>query len=524
LTLEVVLVSNERQSVELRLRAAVESSPSGLLMIDGSGAIVLVNREIERLFGYSREELLGRPVDVLVPERFRAHHPMFRADFLRDPRMRSMGAGRELYGLRKDGSEVPVEIGLTPVATDEGLFVLSAVVDISARKLAEEQRRELEVQLRHAQKMDAIGTLAGGIAHDFNNILTAILWFGEAIQPSVASDNTARGDLEEVLRAAQRGKELVDRILRFSRRQEALRVPQPLSPVVGEACRLLRATLPASIDIRLQVPPSEPNVLSDTTSVHQVVMNLGTNAAQAMPKGGVLEVGLESMYVRDRVARQRPGLREGAYVRLKVRDSGVGIDPSVRDRVFEPFFTTKELGRGTGLGLSVVHAIIRDHGGAIFLTSEVGLGTTVECFFPAIAEPEAPAIAAPDAATPGKGERVLFVDDEPSIARFAARHMTANGYEITAETDPQRALALVRDDPTRFQLVITDHQMPHLSGLELASEIRKLSPTIPIVLLSGHVDELDSAELKRVGIASVAQKPIRPSDLVTLAADALRGK
>ena len=370
-------------AAELRLRAAVESSPSGLLMTDERGLIVLVNREVERLFGYRRDELLGKPVELVVPERLRGAHRADRVGFTADPRTRAMGARRDLFGRRKDGSEVPLEVGLTSVATAEGTFLLASIVDITERKAAEAERRHLEDELRQAQKLEALGTLAGGIAHDFNNILFGIVGYADMIGKATSPEQAA-ADLAELLKAAVRGRELIERILVFTRRETAERRPFELGPTVAEAAKLLRALLPAPIDVHVSVDAQAPMVLGDATSIHQVLMNLGTNAAHAMPDGGVLEIAVESRYLRDGAARVHARLREGPYAMLTVRDTGAGMPPAVRERAFEPFFTTKGKGVGTGLGLSMVHSIVTAHGGAVDLASEIGKGTTVTCFFPAL--------------------------------------------------------------------------------------------------------------------------------------------
>jgi len=500
------------ESTELRLRAAVESAPSGLLMTDARGNIVLVNRELERLFGFSREELLGRSVESLVPERFRRGHGGFRSGFMADPRMRAMGAGRDLYGLRKDGTEVPVEIGLTPVATAEGMFVLASIVDITARKRAEDERRRLEDDLRQAQKLEAVGTLAGGIAHDFNNILFGIVGYAELIGKA-ANPAEARADLEELLKAAARGKQLVERIMVFSRRQPSERRPIEIGPAVSEAAKLLRATLPPSIDIRVSVHPEAPRVMGDATSIHQVLMNLGTNAAHAMPRGGVLEILVEPRYVRDSVVRSHPGLHEGPYAVLVVRDSGVGMDAAVRSRVFEPFFTTKPTGAGTGLGLSMVHTIMTAHEGVIDLDSAPEQGTRVTCFFPALgASAEEERRQAEDAPR-GRGERVLLVDDEPTLASMNKRRLESLGYVVTSDTEPERALETFRSGPGEFDVVITDYLMPRLAGLDLAREVHNLRPGVPIVLLTGYMEELPEETIRAAGVRRLVNKPVTTAEL-----------
>ncbi|HVX89391.1 MAG TPA: PAS domain S-box protein, partial [Gemmatimonadales bacterium] len=348
-----------RRKAEARFRAAVESSPSGMVMVDAAGRIVLVNREVERLFGYSREELLGRSVDTLVPMRSRGAHPEFRAGFYASPDARAMGAGRELFGLRKDGTEVPVEIGLNPIETEEGLFVLSSIVDISSRVAARQERARLEEQLRQSQKMEAMGTLAGGIAHDFNNILGGILGYAELALAATA-DPAVRNDLGEVIGAAARGRELVAAILRFSRRQEATRTPVDLGQVVAESLRLLRPTLPATIAVDQQAAPGPLRALADATAVQQIVMNLATNAAHAMPSGGRIQIELEPFYARDSFVRSHPEMHEGPYVVLRVRDDGRGMPPEILSRAMEPFFTTKPPGTGSGLGLAMVHGLMRE--------------------------------------------------------------------------------------------------------------------------------------------------------------------
>jgi len=501
------------RAVELRLRAAVESSPSGLLMTDGQGNVVLVNREVELLFGYSREELLGRPVEMVIPNRYRPGHTGFRSGFMADPKVRAMGAGRDLYGLRKDGSEVPIEIGLTPVATEEGMFVLASIVDITARRKAEEERRHLEEELRQSQKLEAVGTLAGGIAHDFNNILFAITGYAELIAKGTRAPEAVTEDLAELMKAARRGKDLVERILVFSRRQPSERHPLELGPMVVEAAKLLRATLPPSIDLKVNVHPKAPRVLGDATSVHQVLMNLGTNAAHAMPGGGALEITVEPQYLRDHAVRAHPGLHEGWYAVLVVRDHGTGIDPAVRGRIFEPFFTTKPKGSGTGLGLSIVHTIMKAHDGVVALDSAPDQGTTATCFFPALESATAEADHDAEEAPRGHGERILLVEDEPTLARMSTRRLEALGYRVTADTDAVHALESFRGRANDFDLVISDYLMPRMVGLDFARAVHDIRPELPIVLLTGYIEELPEETIRAAGVRRLISKPATIEEL-----------
>jgi hypothetical protein len=490
-------------------------------MVDAEGRIVLANREIERLFGYTRDELLGQSVEMLVPERFRTRHPLFRDGFLDDPQTRPMGAGRDLYGVRKDGTEVPVEIGLNPIETDEGMFVLGSIVDIGPRKTLEEERRRLEHQLRQAQKMEAVGTLAGGIAHDFNNILGAIIGYAELLE-SALSEDRALIDLQDLLEQAQRGRGLVQRLLAFSRRQESVRQPVALDDLMEETRRLLRAMLPATIQVRVIASQGLPRIHADAGAVQQVIINLGTNAAHAMPSGGHLTIQAESVYLRDSAVRAHPGLHEGPYIELTVSDDGKGMEPAVRERALEPFFTTKPAGEGSGLGLSMVHGIMREHEGALELVSSPGAGTTVRCFFPAAVSAEderGDAVLGPPR---GDGRVVLFVDDEPALVHVGRRRLERLGYEVRGCTDSGVALELFRSEPDRFDAVVTDQTMPGMTGVELAGAIRDLRPGTPILLLTGYMDETIERGADEAGIDCMAQKPLTFVELGDALAATLR--
>ena len=506
-------MSAERdRTLEQRLRAAVESSPSGLLMVDSAGRLVLVNREVERMFGYSRDELLGESIERLVPGRFRDDHPGFRRGFMHEPRARAMGAGRDLYGVRKDGTEVPVEIGLNPVETDEGLFVLGSVVDITARKAAEAERHQLERQLRQAQKMEAVGTLAGGIAHDFNNILGAIVGYAELIERRI-EDAQAQADTRDLLRQAERGRSLVQRLMAFSRLQETRRRPLDLAELVEDTRRLLRATLPASIEIRTTIPTGLPRVLADATGMQQILLNLGNNSAHAMPEGGALDIRLDSVYLRDSAARAHPSLNEGPHLVLSVSDTGVGMPPEVRERVFDPFFTTKPPGQGSGLGLPMVLGVVQEHEGALELESEEGKGTVVRCIFPILVDDDQEKPVAEPGVSRGDGVTVLYVDDEPALAALGRRRLESIGYEVHAVSDPREALTMFQASPERFDVVVTDLSMPGLSGIDLSQQIRLAAPEIPVILLTGFIDPAAVASAEAAGIRRVVQKPITLSGL-----------
>jgi len=493
-------------------RLAVELSPSGMIVTDAHGTIVLLNGEVERLFGYSREELVGKPIELLVPGRARDQHPRHRAGFLEHPQARPMGVGRDLYGLRKDGTEVPLEIGLNPIPTDGGYLVLSSVVDISAR-------RELEERLRQAQKMEAIGTLAGGIAHDFNNILRAIIGYTELALASVR-DSQGMDDLSQVRRAAERGQQLVQRILAFSRQRELARTPVRLERPILDAIDLLRASLPRNIEIRSHLAPDAPPIRADETQLHQILMNLATNAAQAMgDRDGVIDVTLTPFPATDDFERTHPGARRGLYTRLIVGDTGPGMPPDVRERAFEPFFTTKPAGSGTGLGLAVVHGIVQGLGGFIELHSRPGEGTTVICYFPAVEQTRAASLAEPAA---GAGPHILFVEDEEALAELGERQLKAEGFHVTVHTSSLRALEDFRARPDAFDLVVTDNTMPRISGMALAQEILRLRPRTRILLVSGLAETLDPGVIYAKGIAGLLGKPHSGQELTNAVRSLIR--
>ena len=491
---------------------AFELSPSGIIVIDASGAIVLANREVERLFGYGRDELIGQSIDLLVPDRFRAKHPGFRQGFFHSPQARPMGAGRDLFGLRKDGSEIPVEIGLRPIETERGTFVLSSVVDITAR-------RSLEDRLRQAQKMEAIGTLAGGIAHDFNNLLRAIIGYSELVAGTLSSPQ-AHADLDQVRRAAERGQELVQRILAFSRHRELARTPMHLSRPLQDAIYLLRASLPTSIDLRTHFDTDAPAVFADDTQVHQIVMNLVTNAAQALGETpGVIAITLAPFQADPAFIAQHPQVRPGLHAVLTVADTGPGMSSEVVEHAFEPFFTTKPIGAGTGLGLAVVHGIVQGSGGVIDLESREGQGTTVRVYFPAA--PDVPREAAPAEPT---GPHVLFVEDEEMLVALSTRQLEASGFTVTAFTSSLQALEAFRAGPESFDAVVTDNTMPRMSGMALAQEILRIRPGTRILLVSGLVETLDPGVIYAKGVSGILGKPHTGQQLVQAVREILTGR
>ncbi len=395
-----------------------------------------------------------------------------------------------------------------------GLGLLAVV--ITGLRHSWETEERLQAQLRHSQKMETIGTLAGGIAHDFNNVLTPILGYASMALQDTPSESRTHSDLQHVVSAGKRAKELVSQILAFSRRSEPERKPIQIAFIVTEALKLLRSSLPSTIEVPRNIDPNCGTVLADATQIHQVVMNLCTNAFHAMREsGGILEVNLDVVEVGDALARPHAKLALGPYVRLTVSDSGHGMDPETRDRVFEPFFTTKGVGKGTGLGLSVVHGIVVSHGGEITVYSEPGLGTTFHVYLPrseAPAEERKPAGSAAEVVITGS-ERVLVVDDDEEVARMAEQMLKRLGYTVTVRTNSVEARDTFLAHPERFDIVITDQTMPQLTGLELAQELLRARPDIPIILISGFSELITRAKIEKIGIRHYIMKPLVGGEL-----------
>jgi PAS domain S-box-containing protein len=369
-------------------------------------------------------------------------------------------------------------------------------------------RKNLEAQLRQAQKMEAIGTLAGGIAHDFNNILAAIMGYSELAQRVISKDSRAQTHLQQVLIASTRARNLVTQILTFSRQEEPERKVLKLQPIIGETLKLLRASLPSTIEIRQSIDTTAPSVMGDATQLHQVTMNLCVNAGHAMKeRGGVLGIRLACVDIDRDFASAHPELKKGPHVCLEVSDSGSGMDRATQERIFEPFFTTKAPGEGTGLGLAVVHGVIKNHEGAIVISSALGVGTTFGVYLPVFDGPPALILHESDSVPRGKGEHILFVDDEEMLVSLGKLVLEDLGYRVTSMVDSVEALAAFRSQPEHFDLVITDQTMPRLSGAELATALLEIRPALPIILVTGYSAGMTDEKARATGFRESLPKP-----------------
>ncbi len=503
-----------RESEE-RFRQVVENIEEVFWMTDvDQSRLLYISPGYQRIWGRPPEELY-RSLDSWIE----TIHAEDRERVRQQSReLQSLGEYDVVYRIvRPDKSVRWIQDKAYPVNDASGncTRIVGVATDIT-------EQRQLEAQVRQAQKMDAIGTLAGGIAHDFNNILGAILGFAELARFRLGDASVVRNELDGVLEGARRASGLVGQILAFSRRQDPRRVPVQVSQVVAESLRLLRATIPAGIEFDVQLPRNLPPILADPDQIHQVIMNLGTNAYQAIGnQNGRITVVAEESHAGPLGPLAPSVLRPGTYIHLSFTDTGCGIPQEVIDRIFEPFFTTKALGEGTGLGLSVVHGILKAHEGAITVYSHPERGTTFHLYFPCAAA-NTPVDRAPDSPPlRGHGERILVLDDERPLALIGKQLLESLGYQALALTEPAVALAEIEANPGSFRLLITDLSMPGMNGLDLARRIHPIVPSLPILLTTGFLGGIHQRDLDHTGIRRTLGKPFSIAELAQAVKDCL---
>ena len=508
---------------EARYRVLIQNSPDVILLVK-QHRVVFANRAAIELFrARDEQDLIGRGADELV-------HPDYKEQ-VRE-RLRRMETEQivlpplEERLFRLDGTVVEVEVRTVPFVSDGEVMLQVTIRDITARRQAERERIGLETALRQSQRLEAIGTLTGGIAHDFNNILSAIVGNIRLVMDDLPKGHAARQSAHEIRNATNRARDLVKRLMAFSRQQETPRLPIDLAPLIDEVQQLLRPALPAGVVLQSVVPPQTPPVMADATQIHQVLVNLCTNAWQAMPSGrGEIRILVSTLTADQARQQSRAPLHDAArYVRIEVRDTGSGIPAEIIDRIFEPFFTTKPAGEGSGLGLAVVHGIVQSHKGAITVVSPPGDGTSFRIYLPASEQPGAAARAEEQAPARGDNQHILYIDDEEPLVVLVTRILERNGYRCTGTTDARAGVEMVRQDPLQFDLVLTDMNMPGMSGIDVAREVGALRPDLPVVITTGYVRASDVAATRDIGVRDIILKPDTIEELANLVGRYLRAE
>ncbi len=495
---------------ELRLvRYSIEHSAFPFEWIQQDSRFVYVNDATCRSLGYAREELCSMKVGDIDPDYSHETWPGF-WEKLRAEKSLIF----ETYHIKKSGEKFPVEVTANFVKFEGQEHVFAYVQDISDRIRYENEQKQFEKKLQQAQKMEAIGTLAGGIAHDFNNILSAIFGYTELAQLNVNDADRLRKDLNEILTGAQRAKDLVNQILTFSRKSDQELKPLKVQLVLKEALKLLRSSIPSTIEIKEEIDQACGAVLANPTQVHQIVMNLCTNAYYTMREtGGLLGVALRPVELsRDNVP-SRLDLSPGSYLVMEISDSGCGISKATLDRIFEPYFTTKPKGEGTGLGLAMVHGITKTFGGDVTVESEPGIGTTFFVYLPVVGQARQEQTEELAPPIPGGRERILFVDDDDAIVQVSKKMLESLGYNVTAITKSVAALSAFQKTPDDFDLVISDLTMPDMTGIDLVRQVLAVRAEMPIILCTGFSEVMSAEKVKEIGVSEYLMKPSSRADL-----------
>jgi two-component system cell cycle sensor histidine kinase/response regulator CckA len=494
--------NEELRQSENRLAAIINSSMDAIICVDREQNISVFNPAAAKLFNCPPERALHTSLRRFLPKAI---------DAIAATQVGTHAVLGEVNGLTADGVTLALEVSASCERHPEGNITTVFAHDLTSRKQDEEHRNMLESQLRESHKMQAIGTMAGGIAHDFNNILSAILGNVALAKQDVGPDSPAQISLVEIEKAGRRARDLVRQILTFSRNESPQRSTTQLADVAQETARLLRVTLPPTTELQLHLKETPP-VLADTTQVEQALINLCTNAIHALGQNkGTVSIELDTVSP-DALECERLRLPMGDYVTLSVRDSGSGMSADTLARVFEPFFTTKPVGQGTGLGLAVVHGVMRTHQGTVDVSSELGQGSLFTLYFPSAGDTIAEPLAAPPRSSTfmGLGKHVMFVDDDEALVFLMVRALDRRGFKVTAFTDPRKALAELRERSGDYDLLVTDYNMPGFSGVDLLKEVQQLMPWLPVALASGYV----TPEIEQSALAAGARALIyKPNDV-----------
>jgi two-component system cell cycle sensor histidine kinase/response regulator CckA len=516
LNLQQKLASGGATDGEVKFSALMESVSQAIVAVNHRGLIEIANNKAEELFGYSREEMIGQTLEMLLPERLRGAHAGHREQYFSQPHTRPMGIGMDLAGRHKSGQEFPLEISLNYVKIGGRSLAISFITDIS-------QRLRLEGQLRQSQKMEAIGQLAGGVAHDFNNLLTVIQGYSSMSLQGLGPSDPLREPIEEIEKAAFSAGTLTRQLLAFSRRQVVRPRLINLNTAISQVEKMLRRVIGEDVELILETGDDLDEIRADPGLIEQILMNLAVNARDAMPNGGKLILETANLCLDKEYAGAHLAVKTGPHAMLAVTDTGTGMTEQVRAHIFEPFFTTKPQGQGTGLGLATVYGIVQQMEGSIWVYSEMGKGATFKILFPAAKPGDRAEEQAPQEWAGARGQgSILLVEDEAGVRKFVRSILEKQGYTVLEAADTEEALRTAADSAAEFDLLLTDVIMPRLNGPELADRVTALRPGLKVLYMSGYTDRTIRLQSGLEGEAHFIQKPFTPGALVQKLRELLR--